>query len=300
MNYASEFVIAAPAKVNLTLAVLGRRPDGFHEIESWVIPIDWLDKLHFSDADAQFELTLSGWVDYTPQDETNLVCRAATALARAFDRPRTGRIRLHKDLPSGAGFGGGSSDAAAALRGLSRLWKLDCAAPRLAEIAASIGSDVPLFLLDGPAVIRGRGELVVPLQNGWGGWLVVVAPGFSCETPRVYQRWTQTQCSTTGQRPWLAVEPTARTLSERLFNDLEAAAFLVEPRLAALHRQLDGLHGRRIHMTGSGSGLFVLTDTRQEAEAWQAEAEPLLPAGSRVRIVRMHKANASDGSDRAT
>ncbi|MEM9704131.1 MAG: 4-(cytidine 5'-diphospho)-2-C-methyl-D-erythritol kinase, partial [Planctomycetota bacterium] len=148
--------IQAPAKLNLTLDVLGRRDDGFHELKSLMVTVGWFDTLTVSPADA-LTLSVTGAVG-VPTDERNLVIRAARALERAIGRRPGAALRLHKRIPHEAGLGGGSSDAAATLSALNELWQAGLDRAELSEIAATVGSDVPLFLCGAAAaVVRGRG-----------------------------------------------------------------------------------------------------------------------------------------------
>ena len=170
--------LSAPAKVNLTLAVLGRRPDGYHELESWVVLVQWHDLLEFTGR-AGFSLEVTGASATVPADESNLVWRAAAALAREAGRGLDAAITLRKQIPVGAGLGGGSSDAAATLHGLNALWELGWTPQQLLPVAAELGSDVPLFLeRGGAAILRGRGEQVEQAAGRWKGWLVVVVPPY--------------------------------------------------------------------------------------------------------------------------
>lgn len=277
----------APAKINLTLAVLGRRPDGFHDLESWVVRLAWCDILTVAAANAP-SLTLTGSTSGVPHDETNLARRAACLLADAVGRPPAVAIHLQKEIPPGAGLGGGSSDAAAVLLALNDLWALEWPIDRLSSIAAKIGSDVPLFLHHCSAVLRGRGELVEPLPDAWRGWLAIVVPPYSVATAAVYHRWTTLSASRPASQalaqPWRTAAADAHELMARLFNDLEPAAFAVEPRLGSLHATLDGLHGRPVRMTGSGSCLFTLFDTEEEARTWGKAVSCLLQNNERIRV----------------
>ncbi len=280
---AQSIQCSAPAKINLSLAVLGRRDDGFHEIESWVTPIDWSDRLTFEPG-MELSLRLAGPAS-APEGPSNLVWQAAAKLARAAGvRPEV-RITLHKYVPAGAGLGGGSSDAAAALLALNDFWCLDWAVERLWPIAEELGSDVPLFLAPGPAIIRGRGGRIEPLSRPAAVWLGLVVPSFAVSTSRVYEAWS-TQAGE-GRRPcpWLK-EAEGAALMPELFNDLEPAAFVVEPRLARLHARIDGFAGRPVRMTGSGSALFTLFDDEPAARAWAKGLGGLIGSEAEVHVVR--------------
>ena len=164
--------LEAPAKINLTLEVTGRREDGYHDIASIMQTVDLTDELTFDEAE---ELTLECDAPEL-QTEDNLVLRAARLLRQHAGVDRGARIGLRKRIPHPAGLGGGSSDAATALTGLCRLWGLDMTARDLTPLAASLGSDIPFFLHGGTALVSGRGEKVRPLPAAELGWIIILAP----------------------------------------------------------------------------------------------------------------------------
>lgn len=301
--------IDAPAKLNLTLRVDPLRTDGFHEIESLVVQIDLCDQLTFARRrDAQIRLSADDPALRT--GERNLVVRAARALQRAADeqcrsaRRRTGGsaigadIRLTKRIPAGAGLGGGSSDAAAALQALNELWGLDLWTSELIEIAAELGSDVPLFLSGSPCSIRGRGERVADVPLVLDAWIVLVLPAIHCATADVYAAFNR--LPQPPERPALETillalrsvhrgsdppeKVSAARIAPLLFNDLEPAAFELHPPLADLARRFAALVERDVYMTGSGSGLFYLTDEERDARAVADAARAAL--GVRVEVAR--------------
>ncbi len=280
----------APAKVNLSLSVLGIRPDGFHDIESWIVPIDWCDRITVTPGNGP-GITVDGDADGIPLDDTNLAMRAAEALARAAGHTNDVAIRLEKLIPPGAGLGGGSSDAATVLLALNSLWSLNLSTEALVPIAAEIGSDVPFFLEPSSAIIRGRGERIERLDHSRRSWLVLIVPPFGISTGAVYRAWStiaETDMGNAEARrdaPWLDPSADAASLMPRLFNDLEPAAFSVEPRLARLHASLDGLEGCPVRMTGSGSTLFTLFDGESEADAWRRTARGLVQPDVMIRVV---------------
>ncbi|MBI5765378.1 MAG: 4-(cytidine 5'-diphospho)-2-C-methyl-D-erythritol kinase [Planctomycetes bacterium] len=275
----------APAKINLTLAVRERRPDGFHEIESWIVPIALYDTLSFAPSDA-WMLEVIPPTPTVAVDESNLVARAARALAGVSGVPCRARVTLQKQIPVGAGLGGGSSDAAATLLGLNQLWNLHWPIERLLPIAASLGSDVPLFLDPCPVIVRGRGEVMEKLSKSWRGWVAIVIPSFGLATADVYRRHAETvPASVHRNQPWIAASQDASTLSHQLFNDLESAAFAIEPRLGKIRDDLSNQLSRSVRMTGSGSCLFSIFDSPTEAEAWSGAASPIIGPGYRVVVV---------------
>jgi 4-diphosphocytidyl-2-C-methyl-D-erythritol kinase len=174
----------APAKVNRELRVGDLRPDGYHEIRARLVAIDLCDSIGVAPGRGKLELSWDGIE--VPGDESNLVIRAAKALAARLSRPADARIHLTKRIPVGSGLGGGSSDAALALTALSRLWGVSLPAEELAELAAELGSDVPFFLVGGEADVAGRGERVTPLPDSEAIELLLLIPSFSISTREVY------------------------------------------------------------------------------------------------------------------
>ena len=279
----------APAKINLTLKVLGARPDGFHEIESWAVLLSWFDQLRLSPA-GHLTLTLHGTTRGVPDGESNLAYRAALVMAEAAGRDPCVLIELEKRIPPGAGLGGGSSDAAAVLTGLNELWGLGWSIDRLGEIAAGLGSDVPLFLDPWPALLRGRGERLERLKECWSGWVAVVVPPYGIPTADVYRQWDRHASSQPpGGHVWAADVRSAVELAPLLFNDLERAAFAYEPRLGHLRASLEREGGRPVRMTGSGSCLFAIFDSLAEAAGWQQRVTDVLEEQTAIRVMHtMH------------
>jgi len=262
---ANTMIVEAPAKVNLFLRVLGIRPDGFHELETLILPISLADQVEVhAAADPNFR-TLSLSLDVSgedelvrgvPRDEANLVMRAGLALAERTGVLGFADIALDKRIPPAAGLGGGSSDAAAALAALNELWECGLDGPSLREVGGSVGSDVPALMLGGPALARGRGEqvevaAVCPLS------LVVVTFPFGVSTPEAF-RWWDEAGAPTGPEPGPLLEA-ARLGMERvagsLFNDLEAPVVRRHPEIAEAKRSL--LDGGALGAVMSGSGPTV-------------------------------------------
>jgi len=243
--------LRAPAKLNLFLEVLGRRPDGYHELRSLFRTVDLYDRLRFERAEG-ISLTVEG---DAPADRTNLVWRAAEALGVGA------RIRLSKSIPAGAGLGGGSSDAAATLRALNRLYGLGHPAERLREIGGRLGADVPFFLVGGAAWCGGKGELVEPLRPSPPGRYLLVCPPFPTSTAAVYAALDGMPREGSGLIP-PAEGATVRggrkgpDLPIR-FNRLEAAAERLDPRLREVRVAAERAYGLRFTMTGSGSAYFA-------------------------------------------
>ena len=247
----------APAKINLYLHIIGRRPDGFHELETLMAPISLGDTL-------QIDLIASG-IEFTCSDpalsdaQDNLATRAARLFLEEFKLGTGIRIHLEKAVPVGAGLGGGSSDAAAVLLALRDLTKTECTDARLAELAARLGSDIPFFIYRQPAICKGRGEIIEPvkLKEKYQGLLV--HPGFGVSTPWAYKTYAQDPKQGTPGRTFADVT---------LRNDLEPPAFSKYPWLPTAKQWfreqpevLDSL------MSGSGSSVFALTKSTGDADS---------------------------------
>lgn len=261
--------VFAPAKINLFLAVTGRRGDGFHDLVSVVAPLDLGDTLEAEPA-AATSLTCSD--PSLAVDGSNLVCRAAEAFARAAGRRGVhvaAAFRLEKRLPVGAGLGGGSSDAVAALRALQQLSGGLLPAEELAALAAELGSDCPLFLADGPVVMRGRGERLETWPAAerarlTGRRVLVFKPGFGVATPWAYGRLAAMAPASYLPAPeaerrlaaWRA-DPSA-PLEDLLFNSFEVPVFAKHLALPALLGPLRERFGLRPLLSGSGSACFAL------------------------------------------
>jgi len=264
----------AYAKINLTLGVLGKRPDGYHEIESVVIGVGLHDTIRCQRSDgAGVTVTCS---DPTIPTSENLALLAANLLARQANSPPHVQIELQKSIPIGGGMGGGSSDAATVLQLCNRLWDVGLDGKALAELGASIGSDVPLFFSLPVAVVTGRGEHVESATLRWTGWVLLVFAEQVVPTPEVYAAFRATDISLRGSHVNSDVlhASTAETLSSMLYNDLESAVIRVAPEVGQLRQQLDGLGMGCWRISGAGSTLFRLFDEQQTAvEAAQRVAQ---------------------------
>ena len=252
--------VLAYAKLNLVLKVVGRREDGYHLLQTLMCAVDLADELHLSEADG-ISLTAEG-LEIPPGE--NLALRAARLLAERTGTGKGVHIRLIKRIPAGAGLGGGSSDAAATLAGLDRLWGLGLSPGELRELGAELGADVPFFLGESPAWAEGIGERLSPARVDLPGAFLILVPPFRCPTPEVYRLYD-------GLGLPLSC-PSRAEGGVRFENDLWPAALKLRPRLGELWRALEGLGGLGVGMTGSGSGLFVAFP---DPEAAQGAAESL-------------------------
>ena len=256
---AGTVTLACPAKINLFLELLGRRDDGYHEIETLITTIDLCDELEVVVGPPGIELTVEGDPS-VPAGPENLVWRAAAAVLR----PDEGvRITLRKRIPAGSGLGGGSSDAAGALRALDRLFGLRARGTDLSRVAAGLGSDVPFFLHGGVAICSGRGDIVEPLDVAPDLPLVLFHPPESLSTAEVYAHSKVPLTPRRGESRLLAgflESQRSDPIDERLFNRLEPAAFFLSAAVRHTHDRLLALGLRGARLSGSGSTLFAVTD----------------------------------------
>jgi 4-diphosphocytidyl-2-C-methyl-D-erythritol kinase len=263
------------AKVNLTLEILRKRPDGFHELSSLVHTISLADDLRIEPADGL--LTRVEGLHIDPQ--ANLVARAAALLAASLRETRGARLSLAKRIPLAAGLGGGSSNAAATLVGLNTLWGGRLTATQICELAAQLGSDVPFFVRGGAALMRGRGEELESLPPCVGQWLVLLVP------PHVLEDKTRRLYATLEPHDFTDGAITARgadhlrqgvSLDEDEFvNGFERAARHVFPGLSELWQAAERLSHTRFCLSGAGPSLFALAADNAQARRLAAILESL-------------------------
>lgn len=271
----SAVTVFAPAKVNLILRVLDRRPDGFHNVWSLMQTVGLEDAVTIRLAPQHAEIRLQCDSHSLSADQTNLVYRAAVAVLAQLQQKIGLDIQLAKRIPMGAGLGGGSSDAAATILGINRLLNLGWSAARMAEIGQELGSDVPFFFHAPTAVVAGRGEQVRAIHLADSRWAVLVNPGFPVET-----KWAYQQLSTTRQgvaplsERCSQLESQSRTTWDDVIslvsNDFEAPVFATHPVLQQI--KLDLLSGGAQLALLSGSGATVFGIFQEEAGARQAAA----------------------------
>jgi len=256
----------ASAKVNLFLEVLGKRPDGFHEIATLMLAIDLADVLDFGPSTGPaVSLTCDDPALATGPE--NLVLKAANRLRAETGCALGATIHLRKRIPWAAGLGGGSSDAAATLEGLNELWKLGLSQADLARIGSELGSDVPFFL-NGPAAwCTGRGELVGPVPIGLPLDLILVKPPEGLATAEVYRRLKVPANPMFGEAVKSALASgDVVALGRTLHNRLQEPAFELSPTVAGWHRRLSAMGTAGVLMSGSGSCLFALCRNPSEAQ----------------------------------
>ena len=286
---------AAFAKVNLGLAVLGSRPDGYHEVRTVLQSIDFRDDVDVSLRVSHRRSVRLSCDNADLNHEGNLAFRAADLLLRKLRLKARVRIRLRKRIPVGAGLGGGSSDAAAVLRAISRL--LADPAPRhsLVEVASALGSDVPYFLVGGTAFARGRGTEVTPLAELPPAWIALALPETEVSTAWAYRALSarrEQELTTSGPPPRMKVVRSGpvssaitslKGLSEWMANDFEGVVFRQYPALGSIKSQILACGARHALLSGSGSAVFGIFDSQELAKR---ACEALAAEGSRALATR--------------
>ena len=266
MPEASVVKRLAPAKVNLTLEVMGKRPDGYHEIRSIMQTVSIFDSLEFTHADTVEVLSGNpGW-----QAEASLVPRAAAALQGETGCLKGARIVVNKLIPLFSGLGGDSSDAAATLTGLASLWGLDIHVAELTNVAAGLGSDVPFFIRGGTALAEGRGEVVTPLPPFPRRYLVIVVPdvpGHSGKTRRQFESLKEADFTSGEITKKMAVAISSGREPPALYNVFEAVVFGPDSPLNPYVGMLAKSGADNLHLAGSGPAMFSVFEDREAAAA---------------------------------
>jgi 4-diphosphocytidyl-2-C-methyl-D-erythritol kinase len=259
--------VLAPAKLNLTLEVLAQRPDGFHEIRSVIQTINLYDSLCFQlSPDIEFR---SNVPDLIPED--SLVSRATSLLRQATGCANGAIIEVTKRIPLVSGLGGDSSDAAATLRGLNKLWGLGLSSPELVELASQLGSDVAFFVYGGTAVVKGRGEMVTPLPPLPPMWVVVMMPPvlrMERKTERLYASLNPSHYTNGQITDSLVALLTGggEVAPPSLFNVFDGVALACFTRLGEYWQQFLEAGAQQVHLAGSGPALFTLIKDKFQAE----------------------------------
>src|SRR5271154_7125099 len=262
----------SPCKVNLLLNILGRRADGFHELETVMQPVNFCDELSFERGGNSIQLSCSD--KSLPVNSKNLVFRAAADFLTASKISGGVKIHLEKKIPLAAGLGGGSGNAATTLLALNELFGRPLAAEKLDEIAAALGSDIPFFLQDRPALATGRGEKIQPLEDFpalRGGAFFLIHPGFGISTPWAYQNLARFPAALNGEKgraQKLILKLQTGSLSaaaDDFYNSLESPAIDKFPVLALYQEFLRGNGALAALMSGSGSTTFAIMENLSAA-----------------------------------
>ncbi|MHC4387045.1 MAG: 4-(cytidine 5'-diphospho)-2-C-methyl-D-erythritol kinase [Planctomycetota bacterium] len=265
-------LIRAPAKINLSLLIAGKRHDGFHEIETVMAKVDFFDEILFQKARKPgIELICQG-PNWAPADKENLVYKACETLLTYCDIRAGIKITLTKNVPAGAGLGSASSDAAATLIGVNRFLQLGLDNNKLAELAPALGSDVAFFL-DGPlALCTGRGEKIKKLEQNFGFMALLILPHINVSTEKVYASYTQNEAlyeKLNAETKDLLEKNRIDLVAEMCTNMLQTSCFSLYEELAVLKAEAESLGIRPLCLSGSGSAMFCLIDTPQKQKAQQ-------------------------------
>lgn len=281
MNASQGFSFLAPAKINISLAVFGKRTDGFHDIRTVMVPVSLYDEVTVLEGPPGIRIESSD--ASVPTDESNSCHKAAAAFMRSFGAPAGVRIRIRKVIPMEAGLGGGSSDAAAALKGLAALTGRHSAGRELFEMAASVGADVPFFLAGGPALAEGKGEILSAVAWDVPFWAVIVKPPFGLSTREGYARLGRAA----GDAPPRGAPPSFRSWNDvvgAVSNDFEQGWSDARPEIAAIKKEVLDAGAEAAGLTGSGSAVFGLF--REQGGARQAMGALTNGNGRRLFVAR--------------
>ncbi len=281
------FTLPSFAKINLSLRILGKRPDGYHEVRTVLQTISLHDNLQFTatpGGDILFSCDNPG----IPCDRRNLVVRAAHALRVRYGIDRGARIQLEKRIPVQGGLGGGSSNAAVTLLGLADLWELKKNVTELIEIASGLGADVPFFLHGGRASAAGIGTQIAPLADGKSRYVVVIAPTATVSTADAYKALESLALTTQNSESILAIsrndsnfgDSDQRLLNNHLENDFERVIFDIEPEIERAKRVLVQAGALSALLAGSGSSVFGLFEDQESQQ--RAVSEISLERGWRL------------------
>lgn len=263
-------LVRAPAKINLSLLVAGKRPDGFHEIETIMAKINWFDEIFIQRGrKAGIELICKGPY-WAPKGRKNLIYQAAELILKSTDVQPNLKITLTKNIPAGSGLGSASSDAAATLTGLNRYLKLNLKNSVLAKLAAQLGSDVPFFFNGPLAFCAGKGEKVKKLSRKFNFLALLILPDVSISTQKVYANYRHNPAIYYG----LCAQIKEHILKNRIdlaskmcVNMLQTSCFGLARGLAKLKARIESLGIRPLCLSGSGSAMFCIVDDRNRQTA---------------------------------
>ncbi len=279
-------IIKAHGKINLTLDVLSRRPDGYHDVEMIMQSIALHDTLRIEGQEEEIMLTATG--QPVSIDEDNLIIKAARLLQQQTGTKRGAKIHLQKEIPVAAGLAGGSTDAAATLRGLNELWQLGLSQKQLMELGVRLGADVPFCLLGGTAIARGIGEELTPLPAAPNFGVVLVKPAFGVSTAAVYRGLNVAnlrQHPQTNSMMGALRSGQLAAVADELGNVLESVTLSLYPELQEIKEKLTGVGCQGVLMSGSGPTIFGLTE--DAAAAIQLARQLVLPGCQVVATAMM-------------
>ena len=266
--------LKAPAKINLFLEILGKRDDGYHEIETVMQEIDLVDNLQFEEIQEGVRLKCND--KNIPSDENNLVCKAVNLILNECGIKKGVLISLEKNIPVGAGLGGGSSDAATTLKALNLLWKIGLNDAELMHFAAKLGSDVPFFIKGKTSLCSGRGEKITPVEVKSEMNYLIIFPHINISTTMIYRNLKIDLTKKIIDVSFFLnalKHHKAAGISKLLFNRLEEVIFTTYPDLLDVKKVLGHYDFCGLSVSGSGSAFFGLCKDRQQAEAIKDKIE---------------------------
>lgn len=249
----------APAKINLTLDVLHKRPDGFHEVEMVMTTVDLADRLSFKEIEEN-KIVIQTSNHFIPNDHRNLAYQAAQLIKKTYRISKGVQIVIEKSIPAAAGLAGGSTDAAATLRGLNRLWKLNASLDELARLGAKIGSDIPFCVYGGTALATGRGERIEPLPSPPNCWVILAKPSISISTANIYGNFHLDRAEHPDTKSMIKALQTGdyKKMCQTLGNSLESVSLNLYPEVQKLKEQMLKFGADAALMSGSGPTIFGL------------------------------------------
>ncbi|UJF26967.1 4-(cytidine 5'-diphospho)-2-C-methyl-D-erythritol kinase [Planococcus sp. 107-1] len=255
--------VKAPAKINLTLDVLHKRPDNYHEIEMIMTTVDLADRIGLKATESGIHIESAD--RFVPNDSRNLAYQAAQLLKDKFHIKSGVIISLDKQIPVAAGLAGGSSDAAATLKGLNQLWQLNLSLDELAELGAQIGSDVSFCVYGGTALAKGRGEIIQELPTPPNCWVILAKPTIGVSTADVYGAFDVTKAEHPNTQAMIEALETGdyQAMCDNLGNALESVTLNLYPEVAQIKEQMKKFGADAVLMSGSGPTVFGLV--HQEA-----------------------------------
>lgn len=257
----------APAKINLSLDVLGKRDDGYHDVEMVMTTIDLADRIELTPLN-QDDIHISIESQYVPSDERNLAYQAALMMKDKYNISSGVHIQIEKSIPVSAGLGGGSSNAAAVLRGLNRLWNLKISTHKLAEIGALIGTDVPFCVYNCTALATGRGEQITLLNKPPSSWVILAKPNIGVSTKTIFNNLVNLEEIGHPNTTALIQALQAGDFSNmclNLHNVLEQTTFNIYPEVKRIKEKM--VQAGAVGVTMSGSGPTIYTLVEQESKA---------------------------------
>lgn len=262
-----KLTVKAPAKINLTLDVLHKRDDGYHEVEMVMTTIDLADRISLTKRGDSL-IHIDSTVSFVPNDERNLAYKAAQLLKNRFGVHSGVSIHIDKNIPVAAGLAGGSSDAAATIRGLNEIWELNLTADEMATLGAEIGSDVSFCVYGGTALATGRGEIIERLPAPPPFWVVLAKPPIGVSTPHIYQQLNLKEIQhrpNTKQMIEAIEKRDFSLLSKSIGNVLEQVTLNEYPQVARLKAQMLKFGADAVLMSGSGPTVFAITQKESRA-----------------------------------